>query len=221
MTIRLAGLLAAACLFGLSGGVAAQEVTLSWGAAVTSNYLDDGVTQSDDRPALQGYVEAERAGLYAGVWASTVAFDGDDPDDKLEIDLYLGFRNETMGGVGYDISYEQQFYDASGNCCGYLTGEVTVPVGGIARAGGAVQADLEDQEFTWTGLAGIEVAPALDLSARYGYSGEYGETFGDIGATYAMSERSSIDLRYHDTTEAGTDGKLVLTLGFANGFRNP
>lgn len=216
MAIRHAGLVAAVYAFGFSGGATAQEVALSWGATLTSNYLDDGVTQTDDRPAIQGYVEAQRAGLYAGVWASTVKFD--DNDDNLEVDLYLGFRNETLNGVGYDISYEQVFYDASGNCCGKLIGEVTVPVGGIARAGGEVKADLEDQEVTWTGLAGIEVSPALDLSARYGYSGEYGETFGDIGATYAMSDRSSIDLRYHDTTEAGTDGKLVLTLGFANTF---
>lgn len=222
MTVRQSGPWAAVLLFSIALPVTAQEVSLTAGAGITSNYLEDGVTKSDDRPAIQGYFEAQRAGLYAGVWGSTVKFDDTtsdhSTDDRLEVDLYLGFRNETVSGVSYDLSYRQEFYDDTGNCCGKVIGSVLAPLGQVVRAGGEVKADVEDQEMTWTGLAGVKVSPALDISARYGYSGEYGETFGDIGATYALSDTSRLDVRYHDTTEAGTNGRLVLTLGFANNF---
>ena len=43
---------------GVALPVAAQEAPeLSYGAAVTSNYIFRRQTQSDNRPALQGYVE--------------------------------------------------------------------------------------------------------------------------------------------------------------------
>jgi uncharacterized protein (TIGR02001 family) len=67
-------------VLGLAASTAgAQEFALNYGVAVTSNYISDGVTQSNDNPALQGYVEGSYGLFYGGVWASTVDF-ADDPE---------------------------------------------------------------------------------------------------------------------------------------------
>ena len=44
----------------------AQEFALNYGVAVTSNYIANGTTQSNDNPALQGYVEGSSACSTAG-----------------------------------------------------------------------------------------------------------------------------------------------------------
>ena len=89
-----------------TGAAAAQEFALNYGVAFTSNYIDNGTTQSDDHPALQGYVEGSYGLFYGGVWASTVDFP-EDPEfggDNLEFDLYAGIR-PTLGDLSFDLSY--------------------------------------------------------------------------------------------------------------------
>ena len=61
--------LAAAALLGFGLPAAAQDsFSLSYGAAVTSNYIDKGTSQSDGKPAVQGYVEGAYGIFYGGVW---------------------------------------------------------------------------------------------------------------------------------------------------------
>ncbi len=57
----------------LSSGVALAE--LSANAAVTSNYIWRGVTQTADQAAGQGGIDwGHDSGLYAGTWVSNVDF---------------------------------------------------------------------------------------------------------------------------------------------------
>ena len=62
---------------------------LSYGAAVTSNYIDKGTAQSDGKPAVQGYVEGAYGIFYGGVWSSTV-----------DIDSATTSRSTSMPGCG-------------------------------------------------------------------------------------------------------------------------
>jgi uncharacterized protein (TIGR02001 family) len=72
---------------------ASAQATTSLGFAITTDYVSGGETQTDGGPAVQGYVEVElQAGFYFGAWASNVDF-GD--DNRVELDLYAGFRNEV------------------------------------------------------------------------------------------------------------------------------
>ena len=50
-----------------AGGAGAQEFALNYGVALTSNYIDNGTTQSDDKPALQGYNEGSYGLFYGGL----------------------------------------------------------------------------------------------------------------------------------------------------------
>ena len=136
-----------------AGGAGAQEFALNYGVALTSNYISDGATQSDDKPALQGYVEGSYGLFYGGVWSSTVDFPGDPEfgDDNLEFDLYAGVR-PTLGDFSFDLSYYRYLYDSSGDCCGEFVLIAQYPVADFGEVG--VEYDYDPVDDTRWGEAG-------------------------------------------------------------------
>ena len=88
-----------------SAGGLGDDFDIAFGAAVTSDYIYAGISQSDGKPALQGYVEANYGIFYAGVWGSNVDFD----DSDVEIDVYAGIRPET-DSAAFDLGYVHYFY---------------------------------------------------------------------------------------------------------------
>ncbi|ALS98571.1 TorF family putative porin [Lacimicrobium alkaliphilum] len=96
-----------ALLATLSCSFAAQA---EWSSTVTlaSDYLFNGVSQTDEKPALQASLDwAGDSGWYAGAWASNVDF-GD--DTNLEVDLYAGFYQDINDNVGLDLGVAQYTY---------------------------------------------------------------------------------------------------------------
>ena len=80
----------------------------SWNAALTSEYMYRGISQSDDHPALQfdaGYGFAN--GFYVGAWASNVDF-GD--STEAEIDTYIGWNGDVADGVNLDVQINRYNY---------------------------------------------------------------------------------------------------------------
>ena len=71
-------------------------------AAVTSNYVFRGQTQTDDDPAVQAGYDIKQSkddmGWYAGAFASTV-------DKGIEVDLYGGWKGAfaKQSSLGYDV----------------------------------------------------------------------------------------------------------------------
>ena len=88
-----------------AGGLG-DDFDVAFGAAVTSDYISAGISQTDGKPAVQGYVELNYNIFYVGTWASNVDF-GDEPD--AEVDLYAGIRPETERAA-FDIGYAHYFY---------------------------------------------------------------------------------------------------------------
>ena len=83
----------------LTSGVAAADLTAN--AAITSNYIWRGITQTTDQAAGQGGIDwGHDSGVYVGTWVSNVNFDNS--DDGYEMDVYAGFGGEA-GGFGYDL----------------------------------------------------------------------------------------------------------------------
>ncbi len=76
--------------------------TFSWSvnAAVTSDYVFRGVSQSDSDPAVSAGFDASYGILYAGFWASSV--DEDFVGGNLEIDYYAGIK-PTLGPATFDF----------------------------------------------------------------------------------------------------------------------
>ncbi len=91
----------------LSSAAAQAEVTAT--VSLTTDYLFDGVSQTQGDPALQGSIDyAHEDGWYAGVWASNVNY-ALSPDYRAEVDYYIGYAGEK-DGIGYDISWLRYTY---------------------------------------------------------------------------------------------------------------
>ncbi len=191
---------------------AQEPPEFSWGVAATSNYIFRGVTQSDDKPAVQGYVEGAFSVFYAGAWGSTVDLDG----DRFELDLYAGVRPE-LGDISFDIGYIRYFYDETGDCCGEILLGAAAPLGDAAEVGAAFYWDPE-AETTWLeATAGI--AAPFDLyvdgvaGADFGSLGFDGDkVYGAIGVSRTFADTATLDLRLHDSNV--DPARLVLTASF-------
>jgi len=86
----------------VSGTAAAGD--LSFTVTATSDYDFRGVTQTANKPALQGSIDwAAENGLYVGAWASNVDF-GNCCDENVEVDYYAGFSGGQEDGLSFDVS---------------------------------------------------------------------------------------------------------------------
>lgn len=89
---------------------AAEESSmLSWNAALTSDYLFRGVSQTDEEPALQLGADLNfDSGFYVGAWASNVDFGAGSPD--IEIDTYIGWNTDISDAWNFDIQFNRYNY---------------------------------------------------------------------------------------------------------------
>jgi uncharacterized protein (TIGR02001 family) len=184
----------------------------SFGANLTSNYVYRGTSQTDDKPAIQGYVEGAIGTFYGGLWASTVDLD----DDNVEFDLYLGIR-PTFGDLEVDLNYTRFLYDDSGDCCGEVALLLSYPIGEVASVGGGAYADFEN-DIEW-----FEVTAAYTAPQGFTVGGTVGTDFGsleegdddkvawDVGVSYSFTEIATADLRFHDSNY--DPGRLVVSIG--------
>lgn len=77
------------------------EWTVSGSATVASQYRYRGISQSDNRPVIQGAITvAHASGFYVSTWGSSASA-GDSPIDigGAELDIYGGFSH-TLGHTG-------------------------------------------------------------------------------------------------------------------------
>lgn len=193
-----------AAVLALAGAASAQD--FSFNAAVTSDYVWRGVSQSDEDFALQGGADFESGIFYAGTWASTVDF-GDDTD--AEVDFYLGVA-PSAAGFDWDFGLTHYMYVGDPDGSDY---DFTEASAGASRAVGpatwgvklAYSPDFfggEDDATYLEGNFAIEPAPQWSLSGAVGQ--QWVDSGADyiswnLGATYALNDVFGVDLRYHDT----------------------
>lgn len=104
-------LLPASIALALLAGAATAQAEISANVTLATDYTFRGISQTDERGAIQGGFDwAGESGLYAGIWASNVDFDG---DGSTEMDYYGGYAGETAGGLGYDVGFI--YYDYEGD----------------------------------------------------------------------------------------------------------
>lgn len=86
---------------------------LTANVGVHSNYVFRGLTQTNEKPALQGGFDyANDNGFYLGTWLSNISWfsDTNGGTSSLEWDGYGGFRKTWAGGVLTDIGYLRYQY---------------------------------------------------------------------------------------------------------------
>jgi uncharacterized protein (TIGR02001 family) len=107
----------------------APEVSpITANVTVASNYIYRGLTQTNNKPAIQGGFDyAHESGLYIGNWNSNISWISDGygasnnsrtkmtPTAPIEMDFYAGFKKEFIGeGFASDIGVLQYYYSTAG-----------------------------------------------------------------------------------------------------------
>ena len=185
----------------------AQDLTVYAGAALVYAREPDGAGSADTL-AFQPYVEAEVNHFYAGLWLSK---SNDNTVD--EVDIYLSYRNETAAGMSYDLGYARYIYpNDGGDCCGELTLSLGLPAGDKLSLGIDAAFDPEAAIGTASISGDYAVFDKLSIGAAIGVTDNGNEQEWELGATYSLTDTTSVDLHYYE----GSDypGYLELTLAF-------
>jgi uncharacterized protein (TIGR02001 family) len=189
----------------------AQDFTVYSGGEVELLFEPDGAG-SGTEASLSSYVEAERAGFYAGVLAKYV-------DDKVshEIDLYAGYRRDLDSGLNYGLAYTRYIYpnDTASNY-----GELGLSLGQTLGDKAKLTFDGYFDHTNQLGSAyvGAEfyATDKITLSANYGsyeVDAAPSEQEWDVGASYAFTDKAAVDVRYYDGTEY-TDSYFGLSVTY-------
>lgn len=181
----------------------ANEVSLSFGATVASEYVSSGI-RSSDGVVVQPYVELGLGGFYAGAYLSNI--DENLTGADLEYGLSAGYRGEA-GALSYDIGvayylYDEAFPDFAVEDYAEVYGSGTLAVSETlyVTAEAAIAPEFDQTNLSlradyYTAVEGLSVGASVGrLDADFG-----AWTYWSVDAAYALSDQLSLGLAWHDT----------------------
>ncbi|SEQ04994.1 conserved hypothetical protein [Amphritea atlantica] len=103
--LLLSSLIASSATFALQA-----QADVSATVTLVSDYVYNGVSNTDGDPTLQGSVDwFNDAGFYAGAWASGLD-ENAYSSAEVEIDYYAGYAGSINDDFGYDVGYAYYTY---------------------------------------------------------------------------------------------------------------
>ena len=181
-----------------------SDFTITGSATVTSQYRFRGLSQSDNRPAVQGAITVTHSsGFYVGTWGSSLTDATGNPLSYLggtEIDVFGGY-SRAFGGVTVDVGAQGYIYPGFELANYYeIYGSVSGTVGPVTAKAGVYYAPGQNVfNFNWTSpdhhnvylygdLSGGIPGTPVKLFAHLGYTSggfEYGKDYLDyqVGAS--------------------------------------
>ena len=202
--------------------------------ALTTDYVFRGESQSDEGPAIQGGFDCDYRMFYAGVWASSVEFFGDE-HTSIEVDVYGGIKHKFMDKFEVDLgviyyAYPDAEYAPGAPEQDYLEvklGVSTDLTDNINIGGTVYYSDdyyLEAGE-TWVYEGSISVglgtyghfSPTFTaLIGNIDFQDVTGDfTYWNAGVEIGFDEKFTLDLRYWGTDDDANflrDDRFVATL---------
>lgn len=204
-------------------------------AAVTSDYISRGVTQTDHSPAVQGSVELDVGIFYAGVWASNVDFGAPSGGtNHSEVDLSIGVR-PVLGDFTFDIGYLRYLYSDSSTNFGEVYGFATWAINPAWSLTQKVYVNPETSDAYFETSAAYSFGGGFKVSGGIG-SVAYGDTPAidylawNAGGSYSWSNGLTADVRVWGTNLSGgecgsnfgsnraCETKVVGTLSYATSW---
>jgi uncharacterized protein (TIGR02001 family) len=208
----------------------ASDFTASYNVGLFSQYIFRGLTQTNNKPAVQGGFDVNhKSGLYIGGWSSNVSWLRDNGSGSvyntggsLEIDLYGGFKTEVQG-VGIDVGALQYYYPGALNNAVFDKANTTELYGALSY--GWLQAKL----------SGVVSKDAWGFGKKYnaatGGDDERGTYYAELNANIPLADTGITALIHVGRQEFNqaksqptnpeasyTDWKLGLTKGFDGGL---
>lgn len=199
---------------------ASADVEISGNLTLASDYFFRGYSETDNGPAIQGGFDLEHSsGLYAGTWASNVAF-----AKGSEVDFYAGYTTDLTDEIFVDVGALYYVYagDSDAN-----TAEIYVGAGyswfSLYYSHAVTDFFGDDGRNSYYFDFGVEVPMTAELTgvAHVGYqkvkvSGASDESFTDwsIGLEYAFNDTYSIGGYYYDVNDSDYDdsGRFVAAI---------
>lgn len=196
---------------------------VGFGIAFTTDYVSRGVTNSDSRPAIQGYIEPSIGMAYLNIWSSNV--DYGEGFEGAEIDVAGGIRPE-FGPLSLDVGYVHYFYTPEHVSPDYgeLFAKADYDFNDKFTLGGRLffAPDYNQTGDTATWLAGgIRVPLPHDFSVYGGVGYQFFENpdaFEQFAWTAGVSyswKALTFDVRYWDTNLS--DDECAFRSGFSDG----
>lgn len=207
----------------------AQEATeeesspFSFTAALTSDYVWRGISQTDEGVAFQvGATYTSPVGVYAGVWGSNVDFGAGDPD--FEIDGYVGYNVDFSDNVNFDVMYNEYTYPGASDLnFGEIIAKTTVFDSYSFTLAYTNDYGGSDTNALYYALGGSWELPAgFGIAAGVGHSDldeAYGESYTDWNVSLSKGlGPATASLGYYDTDVEDTpiaDSRVVATISVA------
>lgn len=193
-----------------------RQLQFSYGVGLTTNYISKGLTQTDDEPAIQPYLEMGYGIGYIGLWASNASFGGVYDN---ELDVSIGARPQ-FGKLALDVGFVQYFYQKDDADYGeaYLFGKYAL----------SDETTLKFQYYhevyankDWLYLgAGYSGLP-WGLTVSGGVGTDFGTSdfsedsvAADIGLSKDLGDHATFDLRANYSSIEGD--RLIASLSFFN-----
>ncbi len=182
--------------------------TLSANLGLTTDYVFRGVSQSQNKPAVQGGVDFSINGFYLGMWGSNVAWVNDNgylTNSSLELDFYGGYKGSFNDDFGYDLGVITYYYPGDKIADNPLPSPNTTEIyAGLSWKTVSLKYNyaVSDHIFGWTTLDGGKTNGSyyIDLSGTY----DFGNGFGVLGHVGYQDIKGNGDASY-------TDWKLGVT----------
>ncbi len=189
---------------GAAGAARAQDWSsfdIAFGAAITSNYVDAGISQSANGPAVQAYIEKTFGMAYAGLWASTVRFED---EGDVEMKIYAGTRPE-WGVFEFDFGISYTFYPGGLDDPEF---ELAAAVEWEPLEWLTIEKEVSwspgENEWEFEGEAEIALGNGFALFGGVGYAlfSEIDETdylFWSVGGSWTYADTLTLAVYYTDT----------------------
>ena len=217
------------CGLGLPATAQAEDVSLSFGATIASEYVSSGIRYTDGIVA-QPFVEVGFGAFYAGAYASNL--NRGLPGARTEYGLSAGYRG-ALDRFSYDVGVAYYAYDEVSGLVPvedyaetYASGTFAVTDRVFATASAAIAPEFDQTNLSLradhdTALEGLSVG------AEFGrFDASFGTwNYWSVDTSYAVSESLSLGLAYHDTDVDpalglfATDGLFVASLSLAFSLR--
>jgi uncharacterized protein (TIGR02001 family) len=161
----------------------ASPHTITGNLMITTDYRFRGITQTFEKPALQGGIDySHSSGFYVGNWNSNVSSGAGFPDGNLEMDFYGGYK-ATFGDFGLDVGAIYYYYpgsEARGLGVGANSGVVNnkeLYIGGTWKFLSAKYSYAVDDYFSLRGVNSVGASTGKSTK---------GSSYLDLGATYDL-----------------------------------
>lgn len=204
--IIAAAVLAASPLLGAKVAMAEGELPISANISIVTDYAFRGISQTDQRPALQGGLDwSHDSGFYVGFWASNVSWLNDleqGTDNSLETNLYAGYATE-IGPIGVDVGLLQYYYPGD--------------------YGGAYKAAGNEKPHTLEGYVGLSYE-WLSFTYSHSFTNLFGldksknSKYYDLSASYEIMEGLTLDAHYGYSSIKNGDNYKDWKLGVTKSY---